>query len=82
MLLRLVDAIMDLRRLSTEDESLVYALQDILRCTIAAPALREQFAAVLNQRTFGQLAGYIEYLASKQVAAEMARAIERRRREA
>ena len=82
MLRRLIDAIMDLRRLSNEDESLVYALQDILRQTVASGALREQLTSVLNARTFGQLAGYIEYLSSKQVVAEMAHAIQLRKREA
>jgi len=80
LLRRVVSFILHIDQLSQEDESLVYAVQDILRPTVVAPKLREKFISVLNARTFGQLAGYIEYLTSKQVITEMSAVIGLRKR--
>jgi len=75
LLRRVVNVTLLLDQLSREDETLVYAVQDVLRQTVRSPKLREQFTSVLNARSFGQLAGYIEYLSSRQVVAEMSNVV-------
>ena len=77
---RVLNIILLLERMANEDETLVYAVQDILRRTIESAKLRDQFTSVLNARSFGQLAGYIEYLSSKEVVAEMSGAVGLRKR--
>lgn len=80
MLRRLVDVVLELDKLSSSDERLIYAVQDILRGPIASPSQRAELTSVLNARTFGQLAGYIDYVASKEVVKEMSSAIGLRKR--
>ncbi|CAG0950259.1 hypothetical protein ANRL4_00029 [Anaerolineae bacterium] len=77
---RALNIILLLERTAGEDETLVYAVQDILRRTIESAKLREQFTSVLNARTFGQLAGYIEYVSSREVVAEMSGVVGLRKR--
>jgi TRAP-type mannitol/chloroaromatic compound transport system substrate-binding protein len=80
MLRRVVNVTLLLDRMSREDETLVYAVQDILRQTIESSKLRAELTSVLNARSFGQLAGYIEYLSSKQVVTEMSGLVGLRKR--
>lgn len=80
MMRRVLCFVLWLEAQSKDEESLVYACQDILRWTIRSPALREAFASVLNGRGLAQLSGCIEYLSSKDVLSEMAEMVRARKR--
>jgi hypothetical protein len=77
---RVLHVTLFLDQMTREDETLIYAVQDILRQTIKSPKLRLQLTSVLNARSFSQLSGYIEYLSSKQVVVEMSNTVGLRKR--
>ena len=66
---------------SKADERFIYFCQDVMRSTITYPSLRPVFTTLLNGRSFAQIVGYVEYLTSKSVVAEMAAAVRALRRE-
>jgi len=65
---------------SKNNEQFIYLCQDILRGTVTSQSLRSYFVSLLNKRSFGQVAGYIEYLTSKKVLAEIEEVIRVNRR--
>ena len=54
------------------EERFIYFVQDVLRNTVRTNATREVFASALDQQAFGKMAGYIEYLTSREVVMDMA----------
>jgi hypothetical protein len=65
---------------SGADERFTYFCQDLLRTVVTLPSLRPVLTSMLNGRTFSQLVGYIEYVSSKEVVAEMAKEMRLARR--
>lgn len=57
---------------SQSDEQFIYFCHTVLRPVVTSASLRSYFVSLLNERTFGRLAPYIEYLAPKAVVKEMA----------
>jgi hypothetical protein len=76
---RIIDAVVWADGQTIREEQFIYFCQDVLRSTVATAALRPFFVSLLNSRTFSQLVGYIEYVTTKEVVAEMAEAVQLRR---
>ena len=72
---RVLDFVLWLDSESKNNEMFVYQCQDILRGVIASASFRSYFSTLLDQRSFAKVAGYIDYLASKKVLAEMEEAV-------
>lgn len=70
--LKVIKVVMWAHAQSKRDEKWIHFCQDILRSAVTAPSLRASFASLLTERDFAQIAGYVEYLTSKSVLAEMA----------
>ena len=76
---RVLKLVLWVNRHSNVDERFVYFCQDVLRSTVTTSSLQPYFVSLLNGRTFNQIAGYIEYLTSKEMVRDMAQEIRLRR---
>lgn len=76
---RVLDVVLWAESQTAREEKFIYFCQDVLRKTVKSPSLRPFFVSLLNGRTFAQLAGYMEYLTTKEVVTEIANEVRLKR---
>ena len=76
---RVLDVVLWAESQTAREEKFIYFCQDVLRPTATSSSLRPFFVSLLNARTFSQLAGYLEYVTTKEVVLEMANEVHRKR---